>query len=126
MGKLIQIRVTARTWDSDAVCRAWPRLCATAEPASKTEATSNALQEVLALPRVLRDSLQFGPWSKAYVQALREGVEQACDLVKKLENALADWDASRANALSEELEKSLDALERVAQDAPDAPAPYTP
>lgn len=126
MGKLLQIRVSAQTWEPEAVCKAWPLLCATAEPASKTEAGSKALLDVLALTQALGDSLQFGPWSREYAKVLQPGVTEAMKLAQQLERALGDWDATRANALSDQLEEALHELERTAKNAPDAPEPYRP
>jgi len=126
MGKLLQIRVSAQTWDPEAVCKTWPRLCAVAEPASKTEAGSRALHDVLALTRALQDSLEFGPWSKAFVAAAKPGVKEARLQATQLEKALADWDATLANACSDRLEEALHELERTVRNAPDAPDPYKP
>lgn len=126
MGKHLQIRVMAQTWNPEAVCKAWPMLCATAEPASKTEAGSKALSDVLALVQALQDSLEFGPWSKAYVKALEPGVQRAVSLKKQLEDALADWNPTQANTLSDRLEDELNSLEREAAKAPDSPLPYRP
>ena len=126
MGRQLQIRVMAQTWDPEKLCKVWPRLCATAEPASKTEAGSRALVDVLELVQGLLNSLQFGPWTKDYVQALQPGLREAAQLKKQLEQALADWEPREANALSDRLEDALDALERIAARAPDAPEPYKP
>lgn len=126
MGKLLQIRVSAQTWEPEAVCKTWPLLCATAEPASKTEGSSRALKDVLELTRALQDSLEFGPWSKDYVAAMKPGVAGARRLAQQLEKALGDWDPRLANSLSDELEEALKELERTAKHAPDSPEPYRP
>ncbi len=126
MAKHLQIRVAAQTWDQANVCKTWPLLCATAEPASKTEAGSRVLSDVLELVRGLRDSLQFGPWSREYVSALQPGLAEAEAIKRELEKALADWNPRLAHSLCDKLEEALTDLERTAGKTPGVPEPYIP
>ena len=56
----------------------------------------------------------------AQYQALKGGIDQVYGLSVKLETALADWQPSVANSLSDELEDALTALEKKASDAAEA------
>lgn len=114
MGKLLQIRVIAQTYDEDELEKAWPRLHALAWPEDKAPTPYMPGKGVLELVQNLDEGRQFGPWSKETRAALTPGIEQAKQLKQQLENALAEWDATQANALSNQLEESLSDLEREA------------
>lgn len=111
MGKILQIRVTAWTYDEDEVTRAWPRLTALVWPERDKWAAAGAKHGVLELAKALPDVARFGDWPEATRQALRDGIARAHELSVKLETALADWQPSVANALSDDLEDALSALE---------------
>lgn len=122
MGKILQIRVTAWTYDEDEVTRAWPRLTALVWPERDKWAAAGAKHGVLELAKALPDVARFGDWPEATRQALRDGIARAHELSVKLETALADWQPSVANALSDDLEDALSALEKKVPDGVDDPA----
>lgn len=107
MGKVLQIRVTAVTWNEDLVEDYWPRLLRLAASVPvKSEGRG-----VLELVRRLDEGLHFMKWSEARKKAMGPGICEAARLKAELEGALADWDARKANTLSDSLEDALDALE---------------
>lgn len=128
MGKYLQIRVMAQTFDPLAPVRAWPVLCATARIAAGAQPgpPRDVTTDILLLVQALQDSLSFGPWSNGYKQALASGVEDAKHCTKRLEAALADWDPKTADSLSYVLEDTLNKLESVASRHDDAPEPMRP
>ena len=108
MGKVLQIRVTAVTWNDELVEDYWPRLVRLAG----TVPVKSEGRGVLELVRRLDEGLRFMKWSDARKQAMGPGIREAARIKGELEGALADWDARKANAMSDDLEDALDALER--------------
>ena len=108
MGKVLQIRVTAVTWNEELVEEYWPRLVRLAG----TVPVKSEGRGVLELVRRLDEGLRFMKWSEARKQAMGPGIREAARLKAELEAALADWDPRKANGLSDDLEDALDALER--------------
>lgn len=108
MGKVLQIRVIAVTWDDEMVEDYWPRL------AHLGFAVPIKLENhgVLELVRALGEGLRFGKWPADRKEALAPGITKAVAIKDELEKALSDWDPRRANELSNELEDTLDKLER--------------
>ncbi|MCH5276494.1 MAG: hypothetical protein J1E80_01530 [Desulfovibrionaceae bacterium] len=111
MGKILQIRVTAWTYDEDEVNRAWPRLTSLVWARRAAWAPAGAGHGVLELARALPDAARFGDWPESTRQAIRDGMDTAYRLSVRLEEALADWQPSLANRLSDELEDALTSLE---------------
>lgn len=107
MGKALQIRVSAVTWDEDLVTQLWPRI---AELAFSVP-LKHEKRGVLEMVRALGDGMAFMKWPEERRAALRPDVEKALDVQRRLEGALANWDPREANALSDELENILDRLE---------------
>lgn len=107
MGKALQIRVIAVTWDDDLLEKYWPRL----SDLAFSVPVKHGKRGVLEMVRALADGLKFMKWPEARIQALGPGIEKAEKIREELEKALADWDPRRANALSDELEDELDRLE---------------
>lgn len=107
MGKALQIRVSAVTWDEDLVTEFWPRL---AEWAFSVP-LKHEKRGVLEMVRALDDGLKFMDWSEQRRNALGPGIKKAVDIKHRIEVALADWDPRTANRLSDELEAVLDTLE---------------
>ncbi len=107
MGKALQIRVSAVTWDEFLPAKLWPQLMELAE----TIPSSEKKLGVVELVHRLGDGLQFMKWSQERVDALQDNVLLAVKTVKELESALADWDPRKANTLSDSLEDILDTLE---------------
>ena len=107
MGKALQIRVSAVTWDEDLVPRLWPRLSELAFSVP----LKHEKHGVLEMVRALGDGIKFMDWPEARKAALTPGIERAVDTQRRLEDALANWDPRQANRLSDELETILDTLE---------------
>ena len=112
MGKILQIRVMAYTYNEAEVKRAWPKLCALAFPEHYPATTDNAGKGVFELIDSLVDQIRFDMVEKSVKKVLETGTEALHDLKKQMEQALADWDPRKANTLSDELEQALDELEK--------------
>lgn len=108
MGKALQIRVIAVTWDPELVEEYWPRLSELAFSVPIKLANHGVLEMV----RALSEGLKFEKWPQARLDGLGEGIREAERIRMDLEKALADWEPSKANQLSNELEDTLDKLER--------------
>lgn len=108
MGKVLQIRVIAVTWDEDLIEEYWPRVAKLAFDVPVKLANHGVLEMV----RALADGLDFAKWPDARKKALGPGIRKAADISADLEKALADWEPRKANELSDKLEDALDALER--------------
>lgn len=111
MGKFLQIRVSAWTYDEDALRRAWPELSALVWPNENRTAEKRG---VLELVTALENGLAFGDWPQAVVSELEAGVRRAAGLKRELEEALSDWEPRTANSLSDTLEECLEDLNRKA------------
>ena len=108
MGKALQIRVSAVTWNEDLLEKLWPKLTELAFSVP----IKHEKHGVLEMVRALHEGLQFLPWSEARRKAMGPGIEEAARLKQALENALADWQPREANILSDKLEDVLDTLEK--------------
>lgn len=109
MGKALQIRVSAVTWDEELPEKLWPRLTELAFSVP----LKHEKRGVLEIVRALDDGLKFMDWSHQRRTALGPGIKEAADKKTRLEAALADWDPRTANRISDELEAVLDRLEGV-------------
>ena len=108
MGKVLQIRVIATTWDEELVEDYWPRLAQMAfEVPIKLEKRG-----VLEMVRALADGLEFMKWPEARKERMGPGIREAAKIRQEIERALSDWDPKKANDLSNRLEETLDELER--------------
>lgn len=116
MGRTVQIRVIAQTPRPEDILDRWPRLVQLAWDGEQTLADGRK-RGVLELARDLHDKLRFAV-SEDVREALEPHAAKAVDLVRDLEDALGDWDATRANTLSEELESALDEAEPLAPEPP--------
>ncbi len=108
MGKALQIRVSAVTWDDTLPTKLWPELMDLAETIPSSEAKLGVVELVYRL----YDGLQFMKWSEKRVQTLGDNIQLAMKTTKELEAALADWDPRKANTLSDALEDVLHTLEK--------------
>lgn len=111
MGKVLQIRVSASTYDAAQVAKRWPRLTAYAWPEDMDASGHGVLELVETIEDKNRLGLlgfQPGP---EFVRAL----EQTVTVRDRLEAALAEWRAPEANRRSDELEDALDTLENIAE-----------
>ena len=107
MGKILQIRVSAWTYDEAEVENAWPRL---AELAFNVPLKHNK-RGVLEMVTALDDGLRFMNWSAALKDSLAPGLDRVVAIKDQLEGALADWDPRKSDKLSNALEDALDAVE---------------
>ncbi len=110
MGKVLQVRVMAYTFDPDEVKEAWPNLHALVwGDASQHPAAPCG---VLELVRGLDDGCRFVPWDAQTKTLLEAGVAGVVNLVRLLEEALGNWDPTQANRLTNQLEEALAELEQ--------------
>lgn len=114
MGRVLQIRVMAQTISPSDVGWSWRRLCKLAFGNVPSDESKNA--GVLELITALEDKFRFGDWPKELKEKLQPGLEKVLTIKRDLENALADWNPGKANALSNELEDALDSLEDLCPD----------
>lgn len=114
MGKLLQIRVSAWTYNEDDVKETWEGLSALAwrQPARPGEKRG-----VLELATALENGLAFAEWPKDVADRLRPGIARIGEIRIRLEQALADWNPREANRLSDVLEDELSLLEEQAPPA---------
>jgi hypothetical protein len=107
MGKVLQIRVSAWTYDEAEVEAAWPRLAELAFSVPLKREKRGVLEMVTALD----DGLRFMDWPAPLKESLAPGMERVAAIKDQLDGALADWDPRRADKLSNALEDALDAVE---------------
>ncbi len=108
MGKALQIRVSAVTWDEGLPEKLWPQIT---ELAATVPSPENKLG-VMEIVTRLHDGLQFMPWPQARKDALGQDIKHAMSTAKEIEKALSDWEPRKANTLSDSLEDTLNLLER--------------
>ncbi|UZP67864.1 hypothetical protein N1030_02495 [Desulfovibrio mangrovi] len=111
MGKVLQVRVWATTYDEDDVLREWPRLHRLAWP--EEDSVYVAKQGVLELIDTLVDAHRFADWSAEVKDVTAEGLQRLDKLRQELDAALADWDPARANKLTDQMEDVLTGIEKV-------------
>ncbi len=118
MGRTLQIRVSASTFDPAEVERRWPRLVAFGF-------SSPTLLEqdkgVLQLVDNLADRLEIGLLPDEAAHELADGITRAAKARARLEAELAEWNAKAANAATDEIEDALDDLEAQAKKLKDQP-----
>ncbi|QLA15654.1 hypothetical protein [Desulfolutivibrio sulfoxidireducens] len=110
MGAILQIRVSAVTFDPRQVEKAWPRLVKLAWPPEATPPQGEP--GVLELVTGLHDRLAFGDLAPQIRQNLEPGILRAAALKERLEQSLAARDPKTADSLSYQLEDVLLELER--------------
>ena len=109
MGKLLQVRVSAATIDPGKVEDAWPILSHLAYPPGNAYAP--AQRGVLELVDTLQARVSAGEVPDGVSARIRPGVEALKRLVESLKEALASWQAEKAQMLTEKIEDALDDLE---------------
>lgn len=112
MGRLLQVRVSASTYDEVGVTRAWPRLSGLAWGQDRV---SGARYGVFELARTLFEKRRLGMLSPEADTALGDGPQRLEALCERLGAALADWKPTEANRLTDELEDLLTELEKAAE-----------
>ena len=112
MGRILQIRVSAWTYDEDEVAQAWPTLSELVWPEVEKWSPPGGRKGVMELAKALPDVARFGNWSAQVREALRDGISTTTALAGELEQALSDWKPVEANRLSDLLEDALTSLEK--------------
>ncbi len=108
MGKALQIRVSASTWNVELLEELWPSLYELV----KTIPVRQDKEGVLEMVQALDEGLRFMDWPQARKDRLAAGIGRCAQLKQEIEEALAVWDPRTANALSDTLEDELDKLEQ--------------
>ena len=123
MGRTLQIRVSASTFDPVEVERRWPRLVALAfsPVAVKIPALPPETRGVLELVAHLADRLEIGLLPEEAACELADGIKKAAAARARLEAELGEWNARAANAATDEIEDALDELESQAKKLRDQP-----
>ena len=114
MGKILQIRVGAWTYNEDEVVAAWPRLSALVWSELDRWGPAGMKRGVTELAEYLPDALRFADISEESRKTLMPGAKKVTDKLNEMRSALADWDPRKANALSDELEDAITELEKQA------------
>ncbi|WP_031387606.1 hypothetical protein [Desulfonatronum thiodismutans] len=110
MGKVLQIRVSATTYDPDEVYRQWPALSRLSW--GEKHYADLKVVGVRELVAALEDKWKFGEdWPQDLKNSLAKDVGALRELDRRLEDALADRQADAADRITYELEDALDELE---------------
>ncbi len=112
MGRLLQIRVTAFTYDASEVATTWPKLFTLAFPETSPSPSLSRNKGVLELVDSLFDQLRFEMMEPSLHTILESRVQRAKAVKTQLEEALANWQPQQANRHSDVLEEILDDLEK--------------
>ncbi|WP_428560614.1 MAG: hypothetical protein ACP59X_16985 [Solidesulfovibrio sp. DCME] len=115
MGKFLQIRVIAQTYDEAAAEERFAKLYALAWPVAATPPAGP--RGLLELAAALDDAVRLGDLSSGDRAALLPGVEKAMAVKAALEAALGERDPKSADKLSYDLEDALAELEKLAPKA---------
>ena len=114
MGKILQVRVSAVTYDPDDVYSRWPELSRLAW--GEKEFVDLKGVGVRELTAALEDKWKFGEdWPHDLKKFLAKDVEALRELDRSLEDVLAERRADAADRITYELEDALDELEGLAK-----------
>ncbi|TVQ97996.1 MAG: hypothetical protein EA399_11680 [Desulfovibrionales bacterium] len=112
MGKFLQVRVSASTYEPEDVYRQWPQLSRLAW--GEKELADTKTVGVRELSSVLQDKWKFSEdWPADLKNLLAKGIDGLGELDRSLDDALADRRADVADRITYELEDALDELERM-------------
>jgi hypothetical protein len=111
MGKVLQVRVYAYTYNEEDVRKTWPRLWSLAFEETKP-GFPYEMAGVLELVRALDDLYQFGVMPEAFRTVVASGLPKVVKAVEDLQRHLADWNPQAANQASDRIEEGLGELER--------------
>lgn len=130
MGRILTIRLSAVTYNTEEVFRAWPNCCALAWP-GKGEASGGVWRpafvsanlappvaadvprySVQELVRDLLEEYEFGDWDSTLKSRVAADMDDLRKAFEMLASALADWKPQPANAATDAVEDALDKLER--------------
>ncbi len=111
VGRVLQIRVSASTFNPDDLDREWPVLVSLGfTPPVILEQERGVLQ----LVENLADRLDMGVLPEEAARDLGDFIRKAAAAKERLEAALAEWNARLANQCSDEIEQALDDAEKTA------------
>jgi len=110
MGRVLQIRVMAYTYDPAELARQWPRLYKLAFPT-----TGESEHDMREMVGSMADQVRFGALDSRQKSLLMPDVERIEEILARMDEALAEWNPREANKISEELEEALDEMEREAK-----------
>ena len=109
MGKVVQIRVIAQTWLED-VAKAWPALTALAfKNLDNVQPHARSMQGFI---QALDDEQRFADWQPELKELLESGISELVGLSGTLDAALAEWDAHKANTVSDAIEDVVARMEK--------------
>ena len=110
MGKVLQVRVTASTYNDSDVEKAWPSLWKLVwqEPAVIPK------KGVLELAGAVYDAVRAGLIPDDKAKALKAKADKGDELRHAIEKALNDWKPAEADKIIYQLEDTLDELEDIA------------
>ena len=111
MGRVLQIRVGAWTYDEDEVLRTWPHLTALVWPQLDQWGPAGMKHGVIELAAHLADAIRFSDLPKEQKENLAPLARSVTALLEEMRAALADWKPRAANTLSEKLEEALTELD---------------
>jgi hypothetical protein len=110
MGKILQVRVSATTYEPSDVYRQWPELGRLAW--GEKQFVDLKAVGVRELTAALEDQWKFGEdWPGDLKKLLAKDVVALREMDRRLEDALADRRADAADRITYELEDALDELE---------------
>ena len=111
MGKVLQIRVSAVTYDEDEVVSEWPVLADFVWGELDCWGPRNMKRGVAELAEFLPDALRFASIGKDVRDGLLPFAESAKKTLESIRESLAAWNPREAHRLSFELEEKLSDLE---------------
>ena len=112
MGRTLQIRVSAWTFDPAEVEKRWPRLVALG---FSPPVLLKQERGVLELVDSLATRLELGVLPEAAAKVLAGALTRAAAARQRLDAALAEWNARAANIATDEIEEALDEAEQDAR-----------
>ena len=111
MGRILQIRVGAWTYDEDEVLRTWPHITALVWTQLDQWGPVGLPHGVVELATHVADAIRFSDLPKEQKEQLAPLARVVTALLEEMRTALADWKPRAANALSERLEEALTELD---------------
>ena len=127
MGRILSVRVSAATYNEDDVFRTWPRLCSLAWPGkgriwpdgwkldpvsfASPVASDPVRRGAVELVQGILEEFRLGDWDAAITAQVQDEMKNLAVSMGKLDQALGDWQPQAANAVTNEIEDSLDSLE---------------
>jgi hypothetical protein len=123
VGRTLQIRVSATTFDVAEVEKRWPRLCGLAfsPVAVKIPIIPEERRGVVELVEHLCDRLELGMLPDDATRELADAARKARAAREALAAHLSDWNAREANQDTDRMEEALDELEQLAKGLKSAP-----